>query len=74
MIHPLPSILRLAAVAALLSACSSPCGDLAERACKRAGEADPLCQHLRKVAAHPTAQDEEACRAGQAFADELEKR
>jgi hypothetical protein len=47
---------------------------LAERTCKRAGEADPLCQRLRKVAAQPTAQDNDACRAGHAFIDEMEKR
>lgn len=65
---------RWLACLGLLSACSSPCGDLAERTCKRAGEADPLCQRLRKTAAQPTAQDNEACRAGHAFIDELEKR
>ncbi len=63
-----------AAVLALLGACNAPCTDLAERTCKRAGEADPLCQRLRKVAAQPSAQDNEACRAGHAFIDEMEKR
>lgn len=63
-----------AAVWALLWGCNSPCTDLAERTCKRAGEADPLCQRLRKVAAQPSAQDNEACRAGHAFIDEMEKR
>ena len=41
---------------------------------KRSGEADPLCQRLRKVAVNPSAQDNEACRAGHAFIDEMEKR
>lgn len=63
-----------AAAVGLLGACNSPCVDLADRTCKRAGEADPLCQRLRKVAAQPTAQDNEACSAGHAFIDQMEKR
>lgn len=66
--------LGLAVALTLTAACGSPCADLADRTCKRAGDADPVCQRLRQVAAQPSAQDIEACRAGQAFMDEMEKR
>lgn len=59
---------------AALAGCGSPCAELAERTCQRAGEADPACQQLRSVAQRPSEQDLQACRAGHAFLDEMERR
>lgn len=64
------------ALGALLVAggCSTPCVELADRTCKRAGDTDSTCKQLRAVAQHPSEQDLQACRAGQAFLDDMEKR
>lgn len=67
-------VLLVAVLAALLAGCSAPCGDLAERVCARAGEQDPLCQRLRATAQHPRVGEVEACKAGLAYIDELERR
>lgn len=68
----------LAALAGLaltvLAGCNDPCATLADRTCARTGQADALCKKLRTVALAPKAADLQACEAGNAFADELEKR
>ncbi len=56
-----------------LAGCSDPCVKLADRTCARTGQADALCKKLRAVAQAPKAVDLQACEAGNAFADELEK-
>ena len=63
----------LAALALASGACSGPCADLAERTCERVGETDPQCKKLRQIVAEPRAGDEEACRAGIEFVDELRR-
>lgn len=64
------------AVVALIAlvGCTSPCAELAERTCKRAGDSDAACQRLRVLAQQPSEQDLHACRAGQAFLDDMERR
>ena len=53
--------------------CSDPCRELADRTCERVGRFDPLCARLQSIAADPRAGDERACRAGNAFVDELRR-
>ena len=72
-VHPTIAVLAVALLAVLMG-CTSPCADLAERTCQRAGETDPVCLRLRTVAQQPTDQDLQACRAGQAFIYEMERR
>jgi len=58
----------------VLAGCNDPCAKLAERTCARTGQADALCKKLKAVAAAPKSADLQACEAGNAFADELERR
>ncbi len=65
--------LTLSIVATSVGACKGPCEEVAERACSRAGERDGLCLQLRQVAASPSDRDQEMCRAGKIYLDQLEK-
>lgn len=58
----------------LLSGCADPCAELADKACTRAGNDSEVCKQVQAVARQPTHADQEACRAGVAFALQLEKR
>lgn len=60
-------------ITAFFSGCQRPCDELAERACQRAGESAEICVKLRTVAGAPTAADEQACRHGVAFVEELQR-
>jgi hypothetical protein len=60
-------------ITTLFPGCQSPCDELAERACQRAGEAAEICVKLRTVADAPTAADEQACRHGVEFVEELQR-
>jgi len=55
------------------AACTDPCADLAERTCARGGHATAVCKKLQAIAAAPQAGDKQACAAGVAFVDELER-
>ncbi len=63
----------LLAVALWSMGCSDACGDLAQRTCSRVGDADPLCRHLKEIAAEPRAGDAKRCTAGIEFIDELRR-
>ena len=70
-------LLRLAlpvAFAAALVSCTDPCTSLASRTCARGGRSSAVCKQLQAIAAAPQAGDRQACEAGVAFIDELEKR
>lgn len=72
-----PGFARICAGLALVCSvcgCHDACASLAERTCARAGQKSELCRKLQAVAAAPTGADLEACKAGNAFAEELEKR
>ncbi|GEM_PF-1350284 len=63
----------IAAIAISTVGCSDPCGQLAARTCKRVGNEDPLCAKLQRIATDPRPGDRKACRAGNAFVDELQR-
>lgn len=58
----------------VVAGCANPCADLAEKACARAGASSEVCKQVQEVAKSPTEADLQACRAGVAFALQLEKR
>lgn len=60
-------------VALTAAACKGPCEEVAERTCSRTGERDGLCLQLRQVAASASDRDQEMCRAGKVYLDQLEK-
>lgn len=63
-----------AALATALVACTDPCASLARRTCARGGQSSAVCKQLSAIAAAPQSGDRQACEAGVAFIDELEKR
>lgn len=56
-----------------IAGCGNPCGQLADRTCRRLGEKDPLCEQLRGIAADPRVGDSHSCEAGNTFVDELQR-
>lgn len=58
----------------ILSGCADPCTELADKTCARAGANSDVCKQVQEVARQPTHADQQACRAGVAFAVQLEKR
>jgi len=73
MIRRLVACLVVLAALCPASGCGDPCQELAARTCKRVGRTDPLCARLQSIAAAPQAGDEQACRAGNTFVDELRR-
>lgn len=53
--------------------CSSPCQDIAEIACRTAGEGSAECKAVRDKAARATSEDREACEVALELVESLEK-